>query len=86
MTPTNLLSQLDAIDACTARLLHGEDAAYLSHGDVMALFRAIGATQAVRQAIVELTDIEISAGWPDAVVVEFRDRGEVVAASERCAS
>lgn len=86
MTPANLLTQLDAIDAFTSRMRHGEDAAYLSHGDVLALFRAIGASRAVRRALEELTDIEVTAGWPDTVVVEFADRGEIVAASERCAS
>lgn len=71
MTRTHLLTQLDAIDTFTSRMRHGPDAAYLSHGDVQALCRAIGATQAVREAI-ELTDIEVAGGWPDVVAVEFR--------------
>lgn len=71
MSRSHLLTQLDAIDTFTSRMRTGPDAAYLSAANVLALCRAIGATQAVREAI-ELTDVEVAGGWPDVVAVEFR--------------
>lgn len=65
-----LLTHLDTIEAFLLRMRLGPDAAYLSASDVLALFRAIGATRVMREALEEVSDIQVGVEWP--VAVEFR--------------